>query len=1074
MTFLKLTNRKGERHVQKYFYKLNANNRINKIVREVYLRNDISCGIEKCNICENNKKKLLDGERSILILDLNTLIKYMDFLYDCDIDNILIPLSIYDYIKSFNKILYKKLRNLCYDVDEESIIEGSSSSSSFNHNKRFCVFVNTFCKFTYVEDNKDDTNGFNKELQEIIKIVIWLKHHNNKLNIKVISNNKLLQEDCYNNDIPCSTLFEYVNELMKGNDYKKKNKEGKKFNMDTLKMYFEEDILNEHNDSKADHTESTCDQKTYHTLNNLSLNSNNNNKRPLYEPHLSKSDMIQKLRENKIIKGVFSVICVNKLALVKFSDVDEIVIRGTKYMNRAIHNDVVAVEIIDEPNEDLYEEDYLEEQISPEEEEEEEIEEEVEVEIEEVGEKVKIEINNMNKEKLQNSYIKNEDVKEKENVIDIYNKNNDIVQKDMINLYEKKMNITYDKQINENIYNNINNRHISEKKKLYGKVVGIISRCRKEYGGIIKEYSNNLNNIKKKLMFFKAFNNKIPYIMIKAQLEDELRNKRVIVTIDNWDIYSRNPLGRCISVLGNCDDIETETKLIYNEYNISTREFSENVYKCLPPNNWVIPDEEYEKRNDFRNVLTFSIDPPGCQDIDDALSVEFLQQDGNIEKNYIYRIGVHIADVSYFVKQNSPIDLEASKRCTTVYLINQRVDMLPKLLTTNLCSLVEGEERLTYSCIFCFNKDFDIIDISVKKCIIKSNKSFSYEQAQNVIDDKNDQSDTAKSLRLLNKIAKHLKQKWSNDGALELRGNTEVLFEFEANDFSKAKNLKPYVCYETNKLIEAFMLLANRSVARIIFQNFKAASVLRRHPPPKHEYLKELNDYLKTIQVFDFKYNTSKDLSHSINNINLKNDNILSNILKVMVTKCMNEAVFISGYNVHNNDMLRHYGLAADIYTFFTSPIRRYADIMVHRILNHIYQIEELDKKYLDIIYLNKQVALLNDKYRNARFASRASVDFFSYLYIKKIGNQITNAVITNLKKNGIQIFLIDYFTEGICYLKRKDGFLFDEKKKRFIKIDKYKNELFHLSFYDKIQVHMQVDNYDIKCQNHFIFIKKI
>lgn len=109
MTFLKLTNRKGERHVQKYFYKLNANNRINKIVREVYLRNDISCGIEKCNICENNKKKLLDGERSILILDLNTLIKYMDFLYDCDIDNILIPLSIYDYIKSFNKILYKKI-----------------------------------------------------------------------------------------------------------------------------------------------------------------------------------------------------------------------------------------------------------------------------------------------------------------------------------------------------------------------------------------------------------------------------------------------------------------------------------------------------------------------------------------------------------------------------------------------------------------------------------------------------------------------------------------------------------------------------------------------------------------------------------------------------------------------------------------------------------------------------------------------------------------------------------------------------------------------------------------------------
>lgn len=961
-------------------------------MREVYLRNDISCGVERCNICENkNKKKYLDPERNILILDINTIVKYIDFLYECSVDNILIPLTIYDHVRTFNKILHKKLHELCYETDD------SNPSSS----KRYSVFANKFCKFTYVDDNADLST---KQVQEIIKIVIWIKQHNANLKLIVVSNNKFLKDDCLKNGISCFTLYEYVKGLRR--ESKKKDGALGTINLDTLKMYFEEDMLMDEQHSKeggVGNCQEDSNEDTYPMAET----------KRVFEPHLEKKEMIQKLRDKVILKGIFQVICVNKMALVKITDTDEVLIRGSKHMNRALHNDVVAVQILEDDEGEFSgkeEEDYFEEVISPEEEQQEE-------------------------EQPQESNH----------------------QEEHFNGETKGKNETEVPQKNN-----------ARKGKVYGKVVGIISRGRKEYGGVIRAYEKEQSAQKKKILFFKAFNNKVPYIIIKSSMGEELKNKRVIVVIDRWDYNSKYPLGRCLSVLGICDDVETETKLIYNEYNISTKEFSESAYKCLPPSDWVIPEDEYYKRRDFRDVLTFSIDPPGCEDIDDALSVQVL------EEQQIIEVGVHIADVSYFVKQNSALDLEASKRCTTVYLINQRVEMLPKLLTTDLCSLVEGQDRLTYSCIFTFDMNYEIRDININKCIIRSNKSFSYEEAQNMIDDRKDCSRTAEALRLLNNIAKYLKKKWLNEGALELRGNSEVLFEFESNDFSKTKNLKPYVSYDTNKLIEAFMLLANRSVARIIYQGFKAACVLRRHPPPKNENLKELNDYLESINIHDFKYGTSKELSYSINNINLKDDKVLSNILKILITKCMNEAVFISGYNVHNNEMLRHYGLAADIYTFFTSPIRRYADIMVHRVLNHIYGIEVLDKKYLDVIYLNKQVSLLNEKYRNARFAGRASVEFFSYLYIKKVGNQITNAVITNLKKNGVQIYLPCYSVEGICYLKRKDGFVFDEKRKRFEKLDENNEVLFSLSFYDNIQVHVQVDSCDIKCQNNFVFIKKL
>uniref|UniRef100_A0A8C9LJ02 Exosome complex exonuclease RRP44 n=1 Tax=Piliocolobus tephrosceles TaxID=591936 RepID=A0A8C9LJ02_9PRIM len=657
MYTFKISNRKNDQRVQKCLYKCSNNYKITKVIREIYLRNDISCGIEKCKICDQEKKKkFLDGDKNIFILDIHSIIKYIDFLYDCDFDNILIPITIFEHIKIFNKLLYKKLNELCYET------EGDAS----NCKKRYSVFANKYCKFTYVDDSVE----FNlREIQEIIKIVIWYKHHNNNINIIVISENDTLKEYCMKNDTPCYSLFDYVKNMKRDNmKYRnndsrssdsnittvstiQNNNNGKKkggcnlFSKDILKLYFEIDISNEKNEKEI----------LEECSNILKYEKNSYNQKQLYEEHLNKQVMIQKLRNKEIVKGVFQIICIHKIATVKISEDEEIFIKNDKNMNRAIHGDIVAVQIIDDIGFEFDEEvDYFEELPDPDENE------------EETEELVK----NVEKESVP-------------------------VEKNNVNtgltLYDETMS---KQDINETYENS------KIKKKLYGKVVAIITRGRKEYGGVIKTYdsnssNNNSNNIStgdKKLLFFKAFNNKIPYIIIKSTMEEELRNKRVIVIMDKWEIHSKYPLGRCISVLGLCDDIETETKLIYNEYNINTNDFSDKAYMCLPPSNWVIPEVEYKNRKDYRDILTFSIDPPGCEDIDDALSLEIISENtaesnnqsvnvinsGNnnndLNRHDKIRVGVHIADVTYFVKQNSPLDYEAAQRCTTVYLINQRIE----------------------------------------------------------------------------------------------------------------------------------------------------------------------------------------------------------------------------------------------------------------------------------------------------------------------------------------------------------------------------------------------------------------
>ncbi len=325
---------------------------------------------------------------------------------------------------------------------------------------------------------------------------------------------------------------------------------------------------------------------------------------------------------------------------------------------------------------------------------------------------------------------------------------------------------------------------------------------------------------------FVPADSRYPNFFIKLNNIQPFLTKKIIIGFNKWDSSSELPLGHFIGAIGEIGNLETESKVILMEHNVETREFSQQVLNCLPKEDskWTIPKEELSKRLDLKHMNIVSIDPPGCKDIDDALHCAKL-------KNGNYQVGVHIADVSFFVKSDTPIDLEAANRCTTVYLVEKRTDMLPKLLTETLCSLKGNEERLAFSVLWELNENAEVVKVEFKKTAIKSKRALNYGEAQRMIDDKNDQSEITQSIRYLNNLAKKLKMKRIEVGALQL-ASTQVKFTFD-EETHNATDVAFYHLYETNSLVEEFMLLANVAVAEKIVTHFPSNSVLRKHTAPK-------------------------------------------------------------------------------------------------------------------------------------------------------------------------------------------------------------------------------------------------
>lgn len=545
------------------------------------------------------------------------------------------------------------------------------------------------------------------------------------------------------------------------------------------------------------------------------------------------------------------------------------------------------------------------------------------------------------------------------------------------------------------------------------KVVGIVKRNWRPYCGALdpKSVNNSVLDGNMQSVLFIAIDNKIPRIRMRTRQARELLSQRIVVSIDTWDRSQRFPQGHFVRTLGSMGDRATETDVLLLEHDVSYTPFTKQVLADLPSegDSWIVRPEHLENREDLRHELICSIDPPGCTDIDDALHARELPN-GNIE------VGVHIADVTNFVKPHTPMDVEAAKRGTTVYLVDKRIDMLPSLLGTNLCSLRSDVERLAFSCIWELTSDAQQVSVRFCKSVISSKASLTYEAAQARIDDISDNSDLTRGIRLLNELAKKLRQRRIEAGALTL-ASPEVRFRLE-NDSQDPVDLEMKELKETNALVEEFMLLANISVAKAIYKVFPDSAMLRRHPSPPVLNFAPLIMACGKLGI-EIDVSSSKALADSLDRAELhprcQKDPYFGKLLRIMTTRCMMQAVYFSSGSVSPSDFW-HYGLATDIYTHFTSPIRRYCDIVVHRQLAAVigvasnYGRELTDKDLMGPVCEN-----LNQRNRLAQQAGRASVELFTNLFFKdKILNE--EAYVIRILQNGFVVLVPQYGIESLIH----------------------------------------------------------
>ena len=547
-------------------------------------------------------------------------------------------------------------------------------------------------------------------------------------------------------------------------------------------------------------------------------------------------------------------------------------------------------------------------------------------------------------------------------------------------------------------------------------IVGVIKRNWRQYVGLIDRdsvRSSSKESRAAQTVFLVPMDKKVPKIRIRTRQAGELLGKRLLCTIDSWDRDSRYPVGHFVRSLGELETKGAETEALLLEWDVQYRPFPKVVLDCLPAegHDWKVPadkaDKGWEKRRDLRDLLVCSIDPPGCVDIDDALHARELPN-GNLE------VGVHIADVSHFVKPNNAMDQEASIRGTTVYLVDKRIDMLPMLLGTDLCSLKPYVERYAFSVIWEVTRDADIVSMDFTKSVIRSREAFSYEQAQLRIDDASQQDERTKGIRLLLMLSKKLKQKRMDAGALNL-ASPEVRVEAES-ETSDPVDVKTKRLLDTNSLVEEFMLLANISVARRNFQAFPQTSLLRRHAAPPKTTFEELANQLRVKKGMELRFDSSKALADSLDTCVDSKDSFFNTLVRVLATRCMMSAeYFVSG--TQSEPEFRHYGLASEIYTHFTSPIRRYADLEAHRQLAAAIEYEPLDASLLSKSKLEAVCKNINVRHRNAQMAGRASVEYYVGQALK--GRVIDEeAFVMRVFSNGFEVFVPRFGIEGLIRLR--------------------------------------------------------
>ncbi|MFC2175428.1 ribonuclease R [Bacteroidota bacterium] len=540
--------------------------------------------------------------------------------------------------------------------------------------------------------------------------------------------------------------------------------------------------------------------------------------------------------------------------------------------------------------------------------------------------------------------------------------------------------------------------------RVEGEIVEIIERARETFVGTLSI------NTTSKVAFVVPDNQKMP-VDFFIPLGEMLRAKdgdKVIVKMTEWPIQAKNPIAHVITVLGRPGEMETEMHSILAEFDFPLY-FPENVEREADAINEVISSEEIAKRRDFRGVTTFTIDPEDAKDFDDALSIQKLEN-GNWE------IGVHIADVSHYVKPGSQLDDEAVKRATSVYLVDRVIPMLPEKLSNKVCSLRPKEDKLVFSAVFELDEKANVLNEWFGRCIINSDHRFTYAEAQVIIEGQ--EGPLKDEVLIMHGLAQQLREKRFKNGAIAFEKD-EVKFRLDEKGNPIEIYIKQYE--DSNKLIEEFMLLANKRVAQFVGKPKLGTAktfVYRVHDDPSQEKLEML---VSIAGQLDYKVELGprRILTASLNKLleDIKGKGE-ENMLSTLAIRCMAKAEY-------STENVGHFGLGFDYYTHFTSPIRRYPDVMVHRLL----------QRYLDggnSAYAKDYEKLClhsSDMEKQATYAERASTKYMQAKYLlDKIGEEF-EGLISGVNEWGIFVEIKENKCEGMIRLRdlSDDFYDFDE-----------------------------------------------
>lgn len=906
----------------KVYVRSTRSGKVQKIVREVYLRTDIPCSSKLCKACLQGAPRNAAGETQPFVLsdkpagtkaypkghylvpDTNALLNAMDlFEQSSSFYDVVILQTVLEELRNRSLPLYNRLVGLTKSED-----------------KRFYVFFNDFRLETYVA--REPNESINDRNDRAVRLAVrWYRDHLAQTKAKKMPAVVMLSDDRDNlrkareQGLDASTLADYVQVLEDG-----------------------EKLLDMVAETQAQGGFPKAAQM-------------------LYPEYYTISRMMTGVKAGLMHQGIFNVSPYNYLeGSTKVPAFPKpLVVFGRESINRAVDGDVVVVELLPqdrwkEPSTKIIEED---------------------------------------------AATRNENVDAEE-------------REDFVSEKERR-------DLQEEVRRT--QKAASEgQRQPTAKVVGVIKRNWRQYVGHINPSSASRASSqgrKQDSVFLIPMNKKIPKMRLRTRQASGLLGKLLLVTMDAWERDSRHPVGHLVRSLGALETKAAETEALLLEWDVQYRPFPKTVLDCLPRegHGWRVPastdDAGWRDREDLRELLVCSIDPPGCQDIDDALHARQLPN-SNVE------VGVHIADVSSFVKPATAMDAEASVRGTTVYLVDKRIDMLPMLLGTDLCSLKPCVERFAFSVLWEMDAAADVVSVRFTKSVIRSREAFSYEQAQLRIDDAAQQDGLTCGMRTLLALSRQLRTKRMAAGALSL-SSPEVRIQMESES-SDPVDVKTNQMLDTNSLVEELMLLANVSVAAHIYNAFPHTALLRRHAAPPKTNFDELADQLRVKKGLALRSDSSKALAASLDACVDPREPFFNTLVRILATRCMISAEYFCAGSQALPEF-RHYGLASPIYTHFTSPIRRYADLVAHRQLAATIAYEPVHPSLRSRGHLDAVCRNINVRHRNAQMAGRASVAYY-------VGQALRGAVadedafVIRVFSNGFVVLVPRFGIEGLLRLR--------------------------------------------------------